>query len=73
MHIVIVTIDVKPEVTDRFITAMLENARNSVELEPGCLRFDVVRDEQNPNRIYLYEVYRDKSAFDRARLEKAFH
>ena len=64
MHIVIVTIDIKPELTDRFIAAMLENAKNSVTLEPGCFRFDVARDEQNPNRIYLYEAYKDKSAFD---------
>ncbi len=64
MHIVLVTIEVKSEFTDRFIAAMLENARNSVAHEPGCFRFDVVRDEQNRNRIYLYEVYKDKAAFD---------
>jgi len=64
MHIVLVTIDVKSEFTDRFIAAMLENARNSVTHEPGCFRFDVVRDEQNRNRLYLYEVYKDKAAFD---------
>ncbi len=64
MHIVVVTIEVKSEFMDRFITAMLENARNSITHEPGCFRFDVVRDEQNRNRVYLYEVYRDKSAFE---------
>jgi autoinducer 2-degrading protein len=64
MHIVMVTIDIKSEFMDRFITAMLENATSSVTVEPGCFRFDVVRDEQNRNRVYLYEVYKDKAAFD---------
>ncbi len=64
MHVVVVTIDVKPDVVERFAAATVENARNSVIHEAGCFRFDVVRDEQHPNRIYLYEVYRDKAAFD---------
>ncbi len=64
MHVVVVTIEVKSEFMDRFIVAMLENSKNSVTHAPGCLRFDVVRDEQNRNRVYLYEVYRDKSAFE---------
>ena len=64
MYVVVVTIDVQPEHTDRFVAAILENARSSVSREPGCLRFDVVRDEKKPNRLYLYEVYRDRAAFD---------
>jgi quinol monooxygenase YgiN len=64
MHVVVVTIDIKPERTDQFIAAMLENARCSVSREAGCLRFDVVQDERTPSRIYLYEVYRDRAAFE---------
>jgi quinol monooxygenase YgiN len=64
MHVVVVTIDVKPEYTEQFIVAIRENARSSVSHEPGCLRFDVVRDAQDSNRLYLYEVYRDRAAFD---------
>ncbi len=64
MHVVVVTIDIKPGSKDEFVAATLENARNSVAHEPGCYQFDVVQDEQKPSRIYLYEVYRDKSAFE---------
>ena len=64
MYVVVVTIDVKPEFTERFIPAILQNAQGSVTREPGCLRFDVIRDEKNANRIYLYEVYWDRAAFD---------
>jgi hypothetical protein len=30
--------------------------------EPGCLRFDVVADRDDPQRFYFYEVYRDEAA-----------
>lgn len=65
MHVLVVTIDIKEGFRDRFIDAMLEDARGSVRDEPGCIRFDVIQDEKNPNRIYLYEVYADRAAFDR--------
>jgi quinol monooxygenase YgiN len=63
MHVVVVTIDIKPDAVERFLAAMVENAQNSLAHEAGCLRFDVIRDERIPNRIYLYEVYRDQAAF----------
>ncbi len=31
--------------------------------EPGTLRFEVIRDENNRNRFYLDEVYEDEAAF----------
>ena len=64
MRIDIVTVDVKPEHKDRFIQETLLNARASIKDEPGCVRWDVLQDTENPNRIYLYEVYRDKAAED---------
>jgi (4S)-4-hydroxy-5-phosphonooxypentane-2,3-dione isomerase len=64
MHVLVVTIDIKPGKTAEFLEAMLADARGSVANEPGCIRFDIIQDEQNPNRIYLYEVYRDKPAFE---------
>ena len=64
MHVLVVTIDIKPGCKDPFIAAMLEDARGSVKHEPGCVRFDVIQDEHNLNRIYLYEVYTDRAAFD---------
>jgi len=64
MHVLVVSIDIKLGFKEKFIEAMLEDARGSVTNEPGCVRFDVIQDGQNPNRIYLYEVYKDKAAFD---------
>jgi autoinducer 2-degrading protein len=64
MYVLVVTIDIKPGFRERFVEAMLEDARGSLASEPGCVRFDVIQDEKQPNRIYLYEVYRDRAAFD---------
>ena len=57
MLILHVSIHVKPECVDAFIAATKENARNSL-LEPGVVRFDIARQEDDPNRFMLYEVYR---------------
>ena len=62
MKALVVTIQIKPEFKDAFMEAMLDDARGSVQNEPGCLRFDVVEDTEDPNRIHLYEVYRDDAA-----------
>jgi autoinducer 2-degrading protein len=64
MYVLVVTIDIKPGFKDTFVAAMLDDARGSVGNEPGCVRFDVIQDEKEPNRIYLYEVYKDRAAFD---------
>ncbi|UDL88752.1 antibiotic biosynthesis monooxygenase [Mesorhizobium sp. PAMC28654] len=43
-----------------------ENAALSVKLEPYCLRFDVLTpaDAATSNRVFLYEIYKDRAAFD---------
>ena len=57
MYIVHVHVVTKPESSERFLQATLENARNSVA-EPGVARFDVLRDAGDPARFLLAEVYR---------------
>lgn len=57
MYIVHVHVHVKPECVIQFIEASLENARNSVR-EPGVARFDVVQQQNDPERFVLVEVYR---------------
>lgn len=43
-----------------------ENAALSVELEPDCLRFDVLTPAQaaEAKHVFLYEIYRNRAAFD---------
>jgi autoinducer 2-degrading protein len=63
MYVLIVSARVKPEQRGRFLEAIEENAVISVRDEPGCLRFDVVRDGDDPDHYLCYEVYRDEEAF----------
>jgi quinol monooxygenase YgiN len=56
-HVVLVQFTVRPEQQDAFKEALLYNARESVRSDPGCLRFDVSQDKNDPSRWILYEVY----------------
>ena len=64
MFIVTVHFQILPEHTEAFTQAMLDNARDSVESEPGCHQFDVTVSPSNASHIFLYEVYQDPAAFD---------
>jgi quinol monooxygenase YgiN len=58
--IVLVDVSVKPDRVDAFREATLANARASVG-EPGCARFDVVQQADDPARFVLIEVYRGEA------------
>lgn len=49
-----------------FHRLVAENAALSIELEPDCLRFDVLTpaDAAVSSQVFLYEIYRDRAAFD---------
>lgn len=61
MHITLVHIHVKSIYLDAFIQATQLNQKSSVE-EPGCQRFDFLRNPTDPERFILYEVYVDEDA-----------
>jgi autoinducer 2-degrading protein len=62
MHVVAVTLFVKPDHLNDFVAATLDNARNTRK-EPGNIRFDVLLAEDDPTRFLLYEVYKQKEDF----------
>jgi quinol monooxygenase YgiN len=64
MYIVAVTVWVKPERVQDFITATYDNASNTRH-EPGNIRFDVSQVEDDSTRFLLYEVYKTKDDFAR--------
>ena len=63
MFVLTVEFEVRPGDVSRFREAILAQARNSLEREPGCRQFDVCFDPQNPAAVFLYEVYDDEKAF----------
>jgi autoinducer 2-degrading protein len=62
-HVVAVVFEVRPEHLATFRAAILENARTSLQVEPGCLVFDVCEHADSPV-FFLYELYEDAAAFD---------
>ncbi len=60
MYIVHVFCHVKPDQIENFKTAVIENARKSVQ-EPGIARFDVMQQHDDPSRFVLVEVYRTEA------------
>ncbi|MGH1352710.1 MAG: putative quinol monooxygenase [Methyloligellaceae bacterium] len=64
MLAVVVQFTVKKESFGEFMPLMLENAAESLKVEPGCHQFDVCTDPVLPGEILLYEIYTDRKAFD---------
>jgi quinol monooxygenase YgiN len=67
-----VTVQVKPEHVSEFLEVVRHDAEHSEKDEPGCLRFDVIQDKDDPNRFYFYEVYRDEAALEAHRQTAPF-
>lgn len=59
-----VKVKVKPDQKKRFLEAIEVDALGSERDEPGCLRFNVLQDEQDENTYYFYEVYKDQAALE---------
>ena len=55
---------VKPAQRQKFLEAIEQDALGSERDEPGCLRFNVLRDEKDENVYYFFEVYKDQAALD---------
>jgi (4S)-4-hydroxy-5-phosphonooxypentane-2,3-dione isomerase len=62
MVVLLVTLHVKPEHVSEFLDVSRENARHATADEPGCLRFDIIRDRDDPHCFRFYEVYQDDAA-----------
>ena len=64
MYVVTVSFRQKPEHAEEFLTAIRDNAAQSLQDEPGCHRFDVAIGDDGPETVFLYELYTDRAAFD---------
>ena len=62
MYSVCVTLFVKKENLEDFMKASLDNATNARK-EPGNVRFDILRANDDETRLFFYEVYQNYEAF----------
>ncbi len=64
MHSIFVTIRIKPGFAAQFTEASFGDGQGSVRDEPGCFRFDILKNSSDPNRFHLYEVYENEAALE---------
>lgn len=64
MFIVTVLFVVKPEWLEQFSIRVRQQAKDSLEREADCHRFDIATDIADPRKIFLYEIYASEKAFD---------
>ena len=64
MYVVTVDFHIKTARIESFLPLILENARISRERETGCRQFDVCISEDDPEHVFLYEIYDDRTAFE---------
>ena len=64
MLAIIVHFESKPDKIDAFKEAIVAHATRCLELEPGCLQFDVLQDPKEPAKFAVYEIYKDQAAID---------
>ncbi len=57
----VIKIWVKPVFISEFEEATQTNHEESI-MEPGVVRFDVLKDDRNPGEYMLYELYRSSGA-----------
>jgi (4S)-4-hydroxy-5-phosphonooxypentane-2,3-dione isomerase len=62
MICMLIEVHIKPSALDEFLKVIKHDAVRSEHDEPGCLRFDVLRDNDDPLKFYFYEVYKDEAS-----------
>lgn len=63
MLLVAVTFQIAPDRAEAFRDRVRRQAEDSLA-EPGCRRFDVWCDTGDCTRVFLFEIYDDRAAFD---------
>jgi len=63
LHVMAVDIDVKPGETEKYLAALRENGAEAVK-EPGCRVFNIHVRKDDPNHVFIYEVYDNAAALE---------
>ena len=66
-----VDLDIVPTETAKFLEAVKENGEFAVK-EPGCREFNITVLANNPNHVFLYEVYDNEAALNSHRNSEHF-
>jgi quinol monooxygenase YgiN len=61
LYINAVDLDIVPGEIDKFLAALKENGAASVK-EAGCREFNIHVSANNPNHVFIYEIYDNEAA-----------
>lgn len=64
MMIRISEIEIEPEYLNEYLEILKEEAKASVELEPGVISIYPMSQKENPTEIRILEIYADKKAYE---------
>ena len=64
MFVITVKFVIHEKFIEKFKRRILQQAKDSLELEKDCHEFDVCHDPNDGTVVFLYETYTDKDAFD---------
>ena len=63
MEVLMIPVHAKEQHVDDVIREAILNAKTTVKSEPGCRRYDVIQDENDPTKLGLCQIYNDMGAF----------
>ena len=69
MIAIVVEFEIDAAAKAQLMSIIRAHARRTKEQEPGCIRFDILEPQEDggkksADRLMLFELYRDKEAFD---------
>jgi len=71
LYINSVDLDINPADMDAYMVALKENGAKAVT-EPGCREFNIHVKADNPNHVFIYEVYDSAAALEAHRATDHF-
>lgn len=71
LYINAVDLDIVPAQQDAYLAAIKENSEAAIQ-EPGCKEFNILVLGDDPNHLFLFEVYENEAAFQAHRASEHF-
>ena len=62
-YINVVDLEINPADFRKFVPAIMQNGETAVKEEPGVIQFDIMAPKDEPNHVFLYEVYENEAAY----------
>jgi autoinducer 2-degrading protein len=62
--VLVVELEIQPENLESFVDIVSKHGSNSLKIEEGCLRFEVLKPRESTNKVILVEMYSNDAALD---------